>query len=64
MPIDPFAALNAMLRAEAARCGEPAEPPHPVETDGERKPGLAPEREPEPEPGPEALIAATEDRTV
>ncbi|MFD7323005.1 hypothetical protein ACFV9D_18240 [Streptomyces sp. NPDC059875] len=47
MPVDPFAVLRALLRAEAARTerGAPGEP--------ER----APVREPEPAPGP-----APEDR--
>ncbi|MEV7616701.1 hypothetical protein [Streptomyces sp. NPDC089799] len=30
MPIDPFAALNAMLRAEAARFSPPPPPPAPA----------------------------------
>ncbi|MFF0450822.1 hypothetical protein ACFYT4_31330 [Streptomyces sp. NPDC004609] len=38
MPIDPFAALNAMLRAEATRSGEPVEQPHTAETEGEKAP--------------------------
>jgi hypothetical protein len=33
MPIDPFAALNAMLRAEAARSTEPEDPARSAETD-------------------------------
>ncbi|MFI6288971.1 hypothetical protein ACIBCM_30215 [Streptomyces sp. NPDC051018] len=48
MPIDPFAALNAMLRAEATRSGEPAE----------QTPTAEPESEREPEPG--ALAAVDE----
>ncbi|MGW0553991.1 hypothetical protein ACWDZ6_07315 [Streptomyces sp. NPDC002926] len=33
MLIDPFAALNAMLRAEAARSGEPEEQGRPAKTE-------------------------------
>ncbi|MFI5615957.1 hypothetical protein [Streptomyces sp. NPDC051567] len=50
MPIDPYAALNAMLRAEAARFTPPArkaEPPAPktppAETDPETGPANAPQ---------------------
>ncbi|MFK4221719.1 hypothetical protein [Streptomyces sp. NPDC019890] len=38
MPIDPFAALNAMLRAEAARSTEPEDPARSVETDPDAVP--------------------------
>ncbi len=48
MPIDPFAVLNAMIRAEAARSDEPAESgapatlpetEHETETSGDGRPG-------------------------
>ena len=39
MPIDPYAALNAMLRAEAARFSPP---PKPVEPSGEPAPAAEP----------------------
>ena len=41
MPIDPFAALNAMLRAEAARSTEPEDPARSVETDPDAVPPAA-----------------------
>lgn len=41
MPIDPLAALNALLRAEAARSAE-SEERHPDEADAEA-PGTAPD---------------------
>ncbi|MGW3623479.1 hypothetical protein [Streptomyces sp. NPDC000880] len=35
MPIDPLAALNAMIRAEAARSSEPEDGPHTADPDTE-----------------------------
>ncbi|MGI5403878.1 hypothetical protein ACQEVG_31375 [Streptomyces sp. CA-135486] len=44
MPIDPFAALNAMLRAEAARSTEPDDPARGAETDADAVPPTAGDR--------------------
>lgn len=44
MPIDPFAALNAMLRAEAARSTEPEDPARSAETDPEARPAAGDRR--------------------
>jgi hypothetical protein len=45
MPIDPFAALNALLRAEAARADEPEIPRRPAcdDTDSAAVPGTVPD---------------------
>ncbi len=50
MPIDPYAALNAMLRAEAARFAPPPRP--------SRETPAAPPSEPEEGTVPEAPAAA------
>ncbi|MBT2446239.1 hypothetical protein J7F03_03895 [Streptomyces sp. ISL-43] len=47
MPFDPYLALNAMLRAEAARFSPPAPPAPPV-------------RQTEPEPAPAAEVPAAD----
>ncbi|MFF7199894.1 hypothetical protein [Streptomyces sp. NPDC008141] len=54
MPIDPFAALSAMVRAEAAR----TETTHTVEPTERRRPP-----ETESEPRPDARRSRTDDRT-
>ncbi|MER6912012.1 hypothetical protein ABT354_10095 [Streptomyces sp. NPDC000594] len=52
MPIDPFTALNALIRAEVARSARPADEPPPVE-DRDRPPAdPAPPPLGEPTPGP------------
>ncbi|WP_433572818.1 hypothetical protein [Streptomyces sp. CA-251247] len=55
MPIDPFAALSAMVRAEAAR----TETTHTVEPTERRRPP-----ETVSEPRPDARRSRTDDRTV
>ncbi|MFI8262362.1 MULTISPECIES: hypothetical protein [unclassified Streptomyces] len=50
MPIDPYAALNAMLRAEAARYTPPAPKPPRRGTGGEDAPAV---------PAPTSAVAAT-----
>ncbi|MFE2249036.1 hypothetical protein [Streptomyces lavendulae] len=69
MPIDPYAALNAMLRAEAARCSPPVRPaperpasaPRPAGPDAVATTVAAPGREEEPaaaaRPGPASPAA-------
>ncbi|MFI1886184.1 hypothetical protein [Streptomyces jumonjinensis] len=54
MPIDPFAALNAMIRAEAARAAEPG-------TTAPAQPGQEPAAEPPREPPHEPPAAGAGD---
>ncbi|MEU2827413.1 hypothetical protein ABZ667_01885 [Streptomyces lavendulae] len=69
MPIDPYAALNAMLRAEAARCSPPVRPaperpasaPQPAGPEAVATTAAVPGREEEPaaaaRPGPASPAA-------
>ncbi|GGZ95728.1 hypothetical protein AB0P12_31955 [Streptomyces subrutilus] len=47
MPIDPYAALNAMIRAEAARFTPPARKAEPVAKPKAAAPAADPESEPQ-----------------